>query len=80
MIGGTIPPVGKSKEPDAKPVRRARYRGDGEQRTPFLARIRPDIMERMRRKAERQGITLNALLEEVLIAAGFGKPEPDSKT
>lgn len=75
-------PVAKRTEPEAKPPKRARYREDGTQRVPFYARLRPDIKANLTRKADRRGITANALLEETLIAAGFGKPEPepDSET
>ena len=69
-----------AKRPDPKPTKRARYRADGTQRETFFARLRPDIKARLVLKAGRRGITVNALLEELLIAAGFGKPEPEPET
>jgi hypothetical protein len=75
-----LPDVAKRTEP--KPIKRARYRDDGERRAHAHYRLRPDIKARLEAKADRRGITANALLEETLIAAGFGKPEPepDAKT
>lgn len=73
-----MPDVAKRTEP--KPTKRARYREDGERREVFYARLRPDIKARMQARAARRGITVNALLEELLIGAGFGKPEPEAET